>query len=191
MGQQTPFVINFNGGLDLVSPHYVNQTQPGTAKVMDNYEPSISAGYRKINGYARFGMVSPIEYIPSEATAECDAPNYLSDSFWTGVSGISWDGTNWDASAEAFSYLQAGSWNVGFRPSNLDIKVERDVSGTFQIEVKDSGNNTIGSHDFSAIPTATVTSVSIPLTFGSLDLDTIDITTGGYMDIIIHCINFS
>jgi hypothetical protein len=59
MGEQVPYVLNLNGGLDLVSPHYVLQQNPGTARIMINYEPSVSAGYRRINGWTQFGSATP------------------------------------------------------------------------------------------------------------------------------------
>ena len=59
MGQQTPYVLNLNGGLDLVSPHYMIQQNPGTCKILTNYEPSVSAGYRRINGFTQLGSATP------------------------------------------------------------------------------------------------------------------------------------
>jgi len=55
MGQQTAQVINLDGGLDLTSTHYMLQQAPGTASILVNYEPSIEGGYRRINGYQKFG----------------------------------------------------------------------------------------------------------------------------------------
>lgn len=59
MGQQLNNVVNLTGGLDLVSPHYVLQQQPGSARQLINFEASISAGYRRINGWERIGTASP------------------------------------------------------------------------------------------------------------------------------------
>ena len=59
MGQQINAVINLNGGLDLVSTHYMNQATPGSARVMINMEASINAGYRRINGWEQFGSATP------------------------------------------------------------------------------------------------------------------------------------
>ena len=59
MGQQQHAIINLNGGLDLSSTYYSNQTQPGTCKVLTNFEPSVNAGYRRINGWNQFGSATP------------------------------------------------------------------------------------------------------------------------------------
>lgn len=59
MGQQLHAVINFQGGLDLVSTHYTLQQRPGSAKRLVNYEASIAAGYRRINGYSKYGTTQP------------------------------------------------------------------------------------------------------------------------------------
>lgn len=59
MGNQVNAIINLNGGLDLVSTHYMNQAAPGTARVMINMEASINAGYRRINGWEQFGSTTP------------------------------------------------------------------------------------------------------------------------------------
>lgn len=59
MGEQVYNVINLDGGLDLVDTHYTLQSRPGTCRVLTNFEPSIEGGYRRINGYERFGTAQP------------------------------------------------------------------------------------------------------------------------------------
>lgn len=59
MGEQISSIINLVGGLDLVSTHYTIQAAPGSARRMVNYEPSVQAGYRRINGYTKFGSTQP------------------------------------------------------------------------------------------------------------------------------------
>lgn len=59
MGQHTFNVINLDGGLDLVSTHYSLQQKTGSARKLTNYEPSLEGGYRRINGYTKFGTTQP------------------------------------------------------------------------------------------------------------------------------------
>lgn len=48
----------FVGGMDIVTPSI--SVSPGTALDAQNYEPAISGGYRRIDGYERFdGRQSP------------------------------------------------------------------------------------------------------------------------------------
>lgn len=59
MGEHTNLVVNLDGGLDLVSTHYTLQQALGSAQTLVNYEPSIEGGYRRINGYEKFGSTQP------------------------------------------------------------------------------------------------------------------------------------
>jgi hypothetical protein len=59
MGQQNHAILNFDGGLDIVSTHYTNQTRPGSCERLVNYEPALEGGYRRINGYSKFDTLQP------------------------------------------------------------------------------------------------------------------------------------
>ena len=59
MGQQNFSVINLDGGLNLVDTHYTLQETVGTCKIMDNFESTIEGGYRRIDGYTKFGTTQP------------------------------------------------------------------------------------------------------------------------------------
>lgn len=59
MGEQFAATIQLTGGLDLVSPHVTLQQTPGNCRRMVNFEPSTLAGYRRINGYSKFGDTQP------------------------------------------------------------------------------------------------------------------------------------
>lgn len=54
MGEQTNTVVNLRGGLDQVSTYYTQQARPGVAKVLENFEVSVEAGYRRINGFEKY-----------------------------------------------------------------------------------------------------------------------------------------
>ena len=47
--------INCEGGLDLVSSTALLFRTPGVAQRLNNFESSIHGGYRRINGYTKFG----------------------------------------------------------------------------------------------------------------------------------------
>lgn len=51
------FPINAYGGLDQMSSPQVLAGKPGSATKLQNYEPLIEGGYRKINGYERYGTI--------------------------------------------------------------------------------------------------------------------------------------
>jgi len=59
MGEQNFTVINLDGGLNLVDTHYTNQQTTGTCRVLDNYESTVEGGYRRIDGFTKFGTTQP------------------------------------------------------------------------------------------------------------------------------------
>jgi len=51
--------INCEGGLDLVSSTALLFRTPGVAQRLNNFESSIHGGYRRVNGYSKFGSNQP------------------------------------------------------------------------------------------------------------------------------------
>ena len=51
--------INCEGGLDLVSSTALLFRTPGVAQRLNNFESSIHGGYRRVNGYTKFGSNQP------------------------------------------------------------------------------------------------------------------------------------
>ena len=51
--------VTCEGGLDLVGTTHTLFRTPGVATVLENYESSIHGGYRRINGFTKFGNNTP------------------------------------------------------------------------------------------------------------------------------------
>ena len=60
--------ITVQGGLDLVSSSHALFRTPGAATKLQNFESSTTGGYRRINGYKKFGGASGV--IPSGVSTE-------------------------------------------------------------------------------------------------------------------------
>ena len=60
--------ITVQGGLDLVSSSHALFRTPGAATKLQNFESSTTGGYRRINGYQKFGGASGV--IPSGVSTE-------------------------------------------------------------------------------------------------------------------------
>ena len=50
--------ITVAGGLDLVSSSHALFRTPGAATILENFESSTTGGYRRINGYTKWGGAS-------------------------------------------------------------------------------------------------------------------------------------
>ena len=51
--------VTCEGGLDLVGTTHTLFRTPGVATTLENYESSIHGGYRRINGFAKYGTNTP------------------------------------------------------------------------------------------------------------------------------------
>ena len=51
--------VTCEGGLDLVGTTHTLFRTPGVATTLENYESSIHGGYRRINGFTKFGTNTP------------------------------------------------------------------------------------------------------------------------------------
>lgn len=93
MGAQTHTLINLSGGLNLVDPHYVRQQIPGQASRLVNFESSIEAGYRRINGFSKYGNTQPT----GSADTILGVHQYADGMLVTAATGVyfSTDGSTW------------------------------------------------------------------------------------------------
>ena len=65
--QTQPVAFNCEGGLILNRSNFI--MQPGEALELENFEPDISGGYRRINGFRKFvNQVVPFTSSSSETT---------------------------------------------------------------------------------------------------------------------------
>ena len=51
--------VTCEGGLDLVGTTHTLFRTPGVATTLENYESSIHGGYRRINGFSKYGTNTP------------------------------------------------------------------------------------------------------------------------------------
>jgi len=140
MGQQLPFVLNLNGGLDLVSPHYVLQQSPGTAKTMTNYEPSVSAGYRRINGWTQFGTTTPTggsDTILGVAPYADGVVAVAGSGVYFSVDGDTWVQVNRDtyvAQTGTVAVVDNGSGYIAVNGTTTDFLNEYSVGDEIRID---------------------------------------------------------
>ena len=100
--------VTCEGGLDLVGTTHSLFRTPGVATTLENYESSIHGGYRRINGFSKFGNNTPdgttsnIEGIQSYAkgVVACQGTNIF----------YSADGTTW-TQVNKDTYQNKGSTN--------------------------------------------------------------------------------
>ena len=72
---------------------------------------------------------------------------YFDNTYWTGISNISWDGDSWlETGFDAFIMYPAGSWKIGFRPSTMRISYDVIAVDTYGpgFALRDANNQIIG-----------------------------------------------
>ena len=80
--QVQPVAFNCEGGLILNRSNFI--MQPGEALELENFEPDISGGYRRINGFRKFvNQVVPFTASSSETTAAAHAKTDVVSESWT------------------------------------------------------------------------------------------------------------
>ena len=57
--REQSFEVSCQGGLDLVSNTLELLKTPGAATTLQNFEPAVNGGYRRINGYSKFSALQP------------------------------------------------------------------------------------------------------------------------------------
>ena len=112
--------VTCEGGLDLVGTTHTLFRTPGVATTLENYESSIHGGYRRINGFSKFGNNTPdgttsnIEGIQSYAkgVVACQGTNifYSADgTTWTQVNKDTYQNKTGTVSVTAGSATVTGS----------------------------------------------------------------------------------
>lgn len=107
--------IPFKGGLDLSENLQVLTEQPNKAIKLQNFEPAMNGGYRRINGYKQHGSGSipgtgPIQgvmvYKGVVAAREGKLYHTTDGNVWTAIAGVSLSSTN---EVEGILYTKDGA----------------------------------------------------------------------------------
>jgi len=122
--------VTCEGGLDLVGTTHTLFRTPGVATVLENYESSIHGGYRRINGFSKFGTSTP-----DSSTSNIEGIQ----SYAKGV--VACQGTNIYYSADGTTWTQV----------NKDTY--QNITGTVNVS---SGSPTVNAHGSSTLFTSEV-----------------------------------
>ena len=138
--------VTCEGGLDLVGTTHTLFRTPGVATTLENYESSIHGGYRRINGFSKFGSNTPdntssnIEGIHSYAkgVVACQGSNiyYSADgNTWTQVNKDTYQAQTGTVSVTAGSPTVTGSgtsFTTEFSVGD-DIKINNEIFNVLSI----------------------------------------------------------
>ena len=159
--------VTCEGGLDLVGTTHSLFRTPGVATTLENYESSIHGGYRRINGFAKYGTNTPdttsanIEGIHSYAkgVVACQGSNiYYSPNgtTWTQVNKDTYITKTGTVSVSAGSPTVTGSGTnfTGQFAVGDDIKINNEIFNVLSIT-----NNTSMTVDGNFVATASSQSI--------------------------------
>ena len=159
--------VTCEGGLDLVGTTHTLFRTPGVATTLENYESSIHGGYRRINGFAKYGTNTPdttsanIEGIHSYAkgVVACQGSNiYYSPNgtTWTQVNKDTYITKTGTVSVSAGSATVTGSGTnfTGQFAVGDDIKINNEIFNVLSIT-----NNTSMTVDGNFVATASIQSI--------------------------------
>ena len=159
--------VTCEGGLDLVGTTHTLFRTPGVATTLENYESSIHGGYRRINGFAKYGTNTPdttssnIEGIHSYAkgVVACQGSNiYYSPNgtTWTQVNKDTYITKTGTVSVSAGSATVTGSGTnfTGQFSVGDDIKINNEIFNVLSIT-----NNTSMTVDGNFVATASSQSI--------------------------------
>ena len=159
--------VTCEGGLDLVGTTHTLFRTPGVATKLENYESSIHGGYRRINGFSKFGNNTPdgtasnIEGIHSYAkgVVACQGSNiYYSPNgnTWTQVNKDTYITKKGTVSVSAGSATVTGSGTnfTGQFAVGDDIKINNEIFNVLSIT-----NNTSMTVDGNFVATASSQSI--------------------------------
>ena len=138
--------VTCEGGLDLVGTTHSLFRTPGVATTLENYESSIHGGYRRINGFSKFGSNTPdntstnIEGIHTYAkgVVACQGSNiyYSADgNTWTQVNKDTYQTQTGTVSVTAGSPTVTGSgtsFTTEFSVGD-DIKINNEIFNVLSI----------------------------------------------------------
>ena len=159
--------VTCEGGLDLVGTTHTLFRTPGVATTLENYESSIHGGYRRINGFTKFGSNTPdntstnIEGIHTYAkgVVACQGSNiYYSPNgnTWTQVNKDTYQAQTGTVSVTAGSPTVTGSgtsFTTEFSVGD-DIKINNEIFNVLSIT-----NNTTLTTDGNFVATASSQSI--------------------------------
>ena len=154
--------VTCEGGLDLVGTTHTLFRTPGVATTLENYESSIHGGYRRINGFTKFGANTPdntstnLEGIHTYAkgVVACQGSNiyYSADgNTWTQVNKDTYQAQTGTVSVTAGSPTVTGS-GTSFSTEfavNDDIRINGETYNVLSIT-----NNTTLTVDANFISSA-------------------------------------
>jgi len=120
--------VTCEGGLDLVGTTHTLFRTPGVATTLENYESSIHGGYRRINGFSKFGTSTP-----DSSTSNIEGIH----SYAKGV--VACQGSNIYYSADGNTWTQV----------NKDTY--QNITGTVNVS---SGSPTVNAHGSSTLFTS-------------------------------------
>jgi len=138
--------VTCEGGLDLVGTTHSLFRTPGVATTLENYESSIHGGYRRINGFTKFGTNTPdntstnLEGIHTYAkgVVACQGSNiyYSPDgNTWTQVNKDTYQNKTGTVSVTAGSATVTGSgtsFTTEFSVGD-DIKINNEIFNVLSI----------------------------------------------------------
>ena len=138
--------VTCEGGLDLVGTTHSLFRTPGVATTLENYESSIHGGYRRINGFTKFGSNTPdttstnIEGIfrYAKGVVACQGSNiyYSADgNTWTQVNKDTYQNKTGTVSVSAGSPTVTGSgtsFTTEFSVGD-DIKINNEIFNVLSI----------------------------------------------------------
>ncbi len=159
--------VTCEGGLDLVGTTHTLFRTPGVATTLENYESSIHGGYRRINGFAKYGTNTPdttssnIEGIHSYAkgVVACQGSNiYYSPNgtTWTQVNKDTYITKTGTVGVSAGSATVTGSGTSFTSQFSVgdDIKINNEIFNVLSIT-----NNTSMTVDGNFVATASSQSI--------------------------------
>lgn len=139
--------VSFEGGLDLTSNAIQLYQTPGAATELVNFESSEYGGYRRVDGYSKFGTAQP-----DGATSEIFGVAKYADgviacqgtSIYFSTDGITWIKINKDLSAGGdLTALQAASELPRTSQSKADFSVY-ESNNEYGVVLISDGNNYVG-----------------------------------------------
>ena len=145
--QTQPNAFNCEGGLVLNRSNFV--MQPGEALELENFEPDIQGGYRRINGFRKFvNQVIPFTSSSSETTL-------LVANFANKVVAARGEKIFTSSSAELAISIASGTGMTGSGTISVGSTVGFSSSGTLQIDSEIFTYTGINSTTFTGVTRAT------------------------------------
>ena len=150
--QVQPVAFNCEGGLILNRSNFI--MQPGEALELENFEPDISGGYRRINGFSKFvNQVVPFTSSASETTL-------MVASFANKVVAARGEKIFSSSSAELAIAIASGSGMTGSGTISVGSTTGFSSSGTLQIDSELFTYTGINSTTFTGVTRATTSTTA-------------------------------